>query len=88
MLEYLSEQVRECLRHAEDCARRAKVERDPATQQDFLEMEWRWLSLARSYQFSDQLDAFSKHNNKRRTEADDALKKLTEAAERAMKESS
>ncbi len=54
MLQNLSQQVRECLQHAEDCAHRAKVEPDPNPQRDYLMMERRWLSLARSYQFKDQ----------------------------------
>ncbi len=48
MLQNLSEQVRNCLQHAEDCAHRAKVEPDPNLQRDYLMMERRWLSLARA----------------------------------------
>jgi hypothetical protein len=64
MLQNLSQQVRECLQHAEDCAHRAKVEPDPNLAGDFLDMERRWLGLARSWQFSEQLDTFSKCNKK------------------------
>jgi hypothetical protein len=32
-------------------------------------MEQRWLRLARSYQFSERLEAFSKQNKKRQDEA-------------------
>jgi hypothetical protein len=73
MLQNVSKQVRECLQHAEDCAHLAKVEPDPNLQRDYLMMERRWLSLARSYQFSEQLNTFSCHNNKRRNESDEAL---------------
>ena len=38
-------------------------------------MERRWLGLARSWQFSEQLDTFSKHNKKPRKEAEEASKK-------------
>ncbi len=87
MLQNLSQQVRECLRHAEDCAHRTKVEPHPNLQRDYLMMERRWLSLARSYQFTEQLDVFSKHNKKQSREADQALKRLTEAAERMLTKS-
>ena len=38
-------------------------------------MERRWLGLARSWQISEQLDTFSKHNKKPRKEAEEASKK-------------
>jgi hypothetical protein len=76
MLQNLSKQVRHCLEHAEECAQRAKYERDPDLARDFLDMERRWLSLARSYQFSEQLEAFSKHNKKRQDEAADIFDRL------------
>ena len=47
MLENLSQQVRDCLRLAEECGNNAKVERDPGLVRDFLDMERRYLSLAR-----------------------------------------
>ena len=69
MLEYPSEKVRNCLRHAEQCGHRAKIEPDPNLARDYLDMERRWLSLARSYQFSESFDVFCKHNKKRHDEA-------------------
>ena len=59
MLNTLSEQVRECLRHAEDCAQRAAAQADPKLKQDFLQLEQKWLSLARSFQLTERLTAFS-----------------------------
>jgi hypothetical protein len=59
MLENLSDQVRECLRLAEDSARKAASQRDPKLRQDFLDMEARWLLLARSFELSQRLNAFS-----------------------------
>jgi hypothetical protein len=47
-----SEQVRECVRHAEECAGQAKAQTNPKFQQDFLDLERRWLRLARSYERS------------------------------------
>jgi hypothetical protein len=87
MLQNLSEQVRNCLQHAEHCAHRATAEPDPNLQRDYLMMERRWLSLARSYQFSEQLDTFSTHNKNRRKEADEALNRLSEQAERMIRNS-
>ena len=55
MLNNLSEQVRECLQHAEDCARQAAAQTCPKVKADFLDLERRWLNLARSYEFSDRL---------------------------------
>jgi hypothetical protein len=42
----LSENIRECYRHAENCRREAKEQRDPVFRQDFLDCERRWLLLA------------------------------------------
>ena len=51
----LSEDISECYRHAEAYARRASTESDPELRTDFLDMEQRWLSLARSYELTEQL---------------------------------
>lgn len=59
MMNNLSEQVRRCHLHAEHCARQAGVQTDPKSKHDFLEMERRWLMLARSYEFARQLADFS-----------------------------
>jgi hypothetical protein len=69
LLQNLSQQVRNCLEHAEDCAHCAKIECDPSLVRDFLDMERRWLRLARSYQVSEQLEAFSRHDKKRQDDA-------------------
>ena len=52
----LSEKIRECVRHAEDCARKAAVQTDPQLKEDFLDMERRWFYLARSYEFAERLN--------------------------------
>ena len=59
MLETLSEQIRECYDHAEQCARKAAAQTNPRLKQDFLDMERRWLALARSYELSQRLGDFS-----------------------------
>jgi hypothetical protein len=59
VLNNLSEQIRECLRHAEDCSQKAAAQTDPNLKEDFLNLERRWLYLARSYEFTDRLTALS-----------------------------
>lgn len=58
MLENLSERIRECYRHAEDCQQRAKIQTDPSSHRDFLETAERWLKLAQSYEFMERLTRF------------------------------
>jgi hypothetical protein len=83
MLQNLSEQVRECLQRAEECAQQAKLQCDPKLAGDYLDLERRWLSLARSYQFSERLQSFSNRNKKCQDEAGEILDRL---ARRATKE--
>ena len=59
MLNNLSEQIRDCLRHAEDRARQAAAQPCPTLKEDFLDMERRWLFLARSYEFTERVTNFS-----------------------------
>jgi hypothetical protein len=65
MLNNLSEQIRECLQHAEDCARQAAGQNCPRLKADFLDMERRWLFLARSYELTERVSAFSAKGNHR-----------------------
>ena len=56
MLNKLSEKIRECLEHAEDCARKAAAQPDGSPlKQDFLSLEENWRSLAHSFQSGQQL---------------------------------
>lgn len=64
MLSNLSEQIRECLQQAEDCARQAAAQSCPKLREDFLGMERRWLYLARSYEFTERLTDFSADTNR------------------------
>jgi len=59
MLKNLSEEIRECYRHAEDCARKAAAQTDPKRKENFLELERRWRFLARSWEFAERLTDFS-----------------------------
>ena len=76
MLENLSAEVRACLRHAENCAERAKAEPDPALQRDFIEMERRWVQLARSYLSFERLQTFPPYREQQRGELSDRLEQL------------
>jgi hypothetical protein len=59
MLSNQSEQVRECLGHAEECARKAAAQpEDSPSRRDFLDMEQRWLSLARSIEQTERMTKF------------------------------
>jgi len=80
MLQNLSPEVIYCLEHAEDCAKRANRELNPALKRDFLDMEKRWRKLARSYQFAEQLQSFSSHNKQRRGELTRRLEILQQKA--------
>jgi hypothetical protein len=69
MLQKLSEEIQECYRHADESRQRAKVAFTDQARQDLLDMERRWLSLARSYEFaellSDYVEPFRNRNRKR-----------------------
>ena len=47
MLQNLSMQIRTCLRNAEECANLAKIQGNASRGRDFLDLERRWLRLAR-----------------------------------------
>jgi hypothetical protein len=61
-----TEEMRECLRHAEECAREAaELPGGSPFRQDFLDLQNRWLELARSIEFGEQLDSFTRSITKR-----------------------
>ena len=65
----LSEQIRDCLQHAEDCGRKAAAQPDGSKlRQDFLAMEQHWLSLVRSFQLGERRDDFT-HQTTRKASA-------------------
>ena len=59
MLVKLGEQAHECRLYADHCAAKAELQTDPKLRQVYLNMQQRWLSLARSYEFSEQLEFLS-----------------------------
>ncbi len=50
---------RECRLYAEHCADRARRQSDPQLRDDYIDMQRRWLALARSYEFAEQLEFLS-----------------------------
>jgi PAS domain S-box-containing protein len=63
MLEQLSDQIRACHERAADAKTKADVTNDPVLRAEFLEMETRWLFLARSYGFTESLTDFTAANS-------------------------
>ena len=59
----ISVQAQECREYAEHCAQSARNQPDPQIRQSYLEMQRRWLGLARSYEFSDQLVLYFFYRN-------------------------
>ena len=58
MLQRLSDNIRECYLHADGCRRHADETVDPSRKQFYLDMERRWLLLARSRAFAEQVSSF------------------------------
>jgi hypothetical protein len=65
VLQNLREEICECLRRAEESKRLAKTALTRPAIQDYLEMERRWLSLARSCEFAERLSRFVEPLRKR-----------------------
>jgi len=59
MLQNLSEEIREYLSLAEECKQRSKIALSTSVIKEYLEMEQRWLNLARSYEFAERLSRFT-----------------------------
>lgn len=62
MLLKLSKEIAGCYRHAAECREEARLARDPVTKEEYLEMEQRWLLLARSHEFTQRLRDFAEQN--------------------------
>jgi hypothetical protein len=56
----LSREARECRLYADQCADRARLQSDPKLRQDYLDMEQRWLALARCHEFPERLEFLSR----------------------------
>ena len=51
----LTEEIAECYRRARESREQSERTPDLSLKQDFLDLERRWLSLARSYEFSERV---------------------------------
>jgi hypothetical protein len=52
----VSSEACECREYAEYCADRARRHPDPQLRENYIEMQRRWLGLARSYEFAERLE--------------------------------
>ena len=59
MLEQLSDQIRGCYERAAEAKAKADATDDRVLKTEFLDMERRWLALARSYGFTESLTDFT-----------------------------
>ena len=73
MLVKLSEKIRDCHERAAEARRKAEAIDDPALRADFLDMEERWLTLARSYGFTETLGDFTAAMPATRLQPDERL---------------
>jgi hypothetical protein len=65
LLKNLSEEIRDCLQHADDCACKAATLPDGSPfRQDFLNLEQRWRELARSIECGESLYTLTKNSPK------------------------
>jgi len=66
VLRKLSKEISECYRLAEEAREWAEQATDPRTRKDLLTVEQSWLTLARSYDFSERLTRFTKPRHRNR----------------------
>jgi PAS domain S-box-containing protein len=74
MLEQLNDQIRECHERAAEAKARADATNDPALKAEFLNTERRWLTLARSYGFTERLEDFAAANSEQQRKSDKRLR--------------
>ena len=58
MLQRTQEDVAYCYQRAEESRRMGARETDPMRRQEYADMETRWIKLAISYQFAEQLNTY------------------------------
>jgi len=78
MLEQLSIRIRQCHELAAEASGKAQETVDPTLKAHFLEMERRWLVLARSYMFTESLGDFAAANAERRRHFDEVYRNRAE----------
>jgi hypothetical protein len=83
MLESLTEPVRACHEHAIEAKSIADETSDPVLKASYLEMERRWMFLARSYGFVQSLESFTPANAALRSKGNSGLAKPDNVLEAA-----
>jgi hypothetical protein len=73
MLKQFSAKIRLCYERAADAKERADATNDPEIKAEFLAAERRWLTLARSYGFTESLEDFTRGNSEKRRRLDERL---------------
>jgi PAS domain S-box-containing protein len=74
MLEQFSDQIRLCYERAAEAKEQADATNDPALKTEFLNVERRWLTLARSIGFTQSLEDFTAASSERGRMLDQRLK--------------
>jgi PAS domain S-box-containing protein len=82
MLEQFSDHIRECYEFAAQARARADATDDRALKAEFLDTETRWLTLARSYGFTESLKDFTTENSERRRQFNERLGANIQSAQR------
>src|SRR5215468_7820321 len=84
MLQELSKQIRACHERAIEAKRKAEAAVDPGLKADFLDMEKRWLALARSYTFTERLGDFTAAISDQRRKPDSQMRDGAAAGQRKL----
>jgi hypothetical protein len=58
VLNKLSEDAADCLRHADGCELQAKLASDPTAKQSFLDLAARWRRVAETFDYIERVDRF------------------------------
>jgi hypothetical protein len=77
LLENLSEEVRQCYEHAEECAGQARATtQDEKLRADYLRLAQGWLKLARSYELWQRLKLFTNEAARRKNDLTQNIRPL------------
>ncbi|MFY9838661.1 MAG: hypothetical protein WAK55_19740, partial [Xanthobacteraceae bacterium] len=80
MLEQFSDPIRTCYERAAKAKANADATNDAALKAEFLASEDRWLTLARSFEFTESLEDFTTANSERRKKFDERLRANMDSA--------
>jgi hypothetical protein len=76
LLHNLSEEVRQCYEHAEQCAGRARATQDEELRVDYLRLAQGWLKLAQSYGLRQRLTLFINEAARRKNDLNENIRPL------------